>query len=409
MKEGWAVASLEEIANATLGKMLDKSKNRGIPRPYLRNLNVRWFDFDLSDVLEMRFEDGEYERYTAKKGDLLICEGGYPGRAAIWDHDDPIHFQKAIHRVRFHEPRRAKWFQYYLYLCDIDGTLPDHFTGTGIQHFTGEALKRFRIPLPPLAEQERIVAILDEAFAGLAIATANAEKYIEDARELFDSRLSRQFESAGQGHARRRLGDIVTRLTNGYVGPTRDIYLETGVPYLLARHVRDNRLEFDGKTFVSDDFNEKNKKSKLKTGDVLLVQSGHIGHSAVVDSEHEGHNCHAMIVMTPIPEQLSGEFLSLYFCSAQMKRKFEEIRSGSTVPHLTCGLVRELMIALPEIDEQQRLVAELKGLEAATARLVSLASAKLSALRRLKQSILRKAFSGELALPPSQAAQEAAE
>ena len=75
------------LADLCLGKMLDKAKNRGELRPYLRNLNVRWFDFDLSDVAEMRFEEHEHERYSAKAGDVLICEGGYPGRAAIWSKD----------------------------------------------------------------------------------------------------------------------------------------------------------------------------------------------------------------------------------------------------------------------------------------------------------------------------------
>lgn len=268
--------------------------------------------------------------------------------------------------------------------------------GATVHRLSTDSLKALNFARPPLVEQQRIVAVLDEAFAALAMATANAEKSLRDARELFESRLSCLFDQAAKESAPHRLGDIVTRLTNGYVGPTRDIYVQNGVPYLLARHVRDNRLEFDRRTFVSDEFNEKNKKSKLKVGDVLLVQSGHIGHSAVVGPEHEGHNCHAMIVITPTTEKLSGHFLSLYFGSPQMKNKFEEIRSGSTVPHLTCGLVRELMIPLPSIAEQQTLVAELKELEADTARLASLAHVKLLALSQLKQSILQRAFAGEL-------------
>ncbi len=154
----------------------------------------------------------------------------------------------------------------------------------------------------------------------------------------------------------KRLGDVVTRLTNGYVGPTRDIYLESGVPYLLARHVKNNQLTFDGKTFISDEFNHKNKKSMLKAGDVLLVQSGHIGHSAVVSDEHEGHNCHAMIVITPIKDMVSGHFLSLFFNSPEMQSGFENIRSGSTVPHLTCKEVKEIAVPLPPLSEQQRIV-----------------------------------------------------
>ena len=139
---------MSEIADHSLGKMLDKAKNRGEPKPYLRNFNVRWFDFDLSDVREMKFTAEEADRYTVVSGDLVICEGGYPGRAAIWSGDEPIYFQKAIHRVRFHEPERNRWFLYYLYAKDLDGTLASHFTGTGIQHFTGQALARLKVPIP---------------------------------------------------------------------------------------------------------------------------------------------------------------------------------------------------------------------------------------------------------------------
>jgi type I restriction enzyme S subunit len=102
--KGWQVRPLGDIADLSLGKMLDKAKNRGAPKPYLRNLNVRWFEFDLTDIAEMRFEEHEHERYAAKVGDVLICEGGYPGRAAIWLDEKPMYFQKAIHRVRFFAP-----------------------------------------------------------------------------------------------------------------------------------------------------------------------------------------------------------------------------------------------------------------------------------------------------------------
>jgi type I restriction enzyme S subunit len=107
----------------------------------------------------------------------------------------------------------------------------------------------------------------------------------------------------------------------------------------------------------------------LKAGDVLLVQSGHIGHSAVVTEEHEGHNCHAMIVITPEHGAFSRRFLSPYFNTSEMKKKFQEIRSGSTVPHLTCDEVRELMIPLPDLETQQGLVERSLELESETQRL----------------------------------------
>ena len=138
--------------------MLDKTKNKGAPQRYLRNVNVRWFTFDLSDLFEMRFLPQEVTRYTAIRGDVLICEGGYPGRAAIWNEDYPIHFQKALHRVRFHVPEHNKWFVYFLYAQDVSGELRQHFTGTGIQHFTGDVLGHFQLPVPPLPELKRLVS-----------------------------------------------------------------------------------------------------------------------------------------------------------------------------------------------------------------------------------------------------------
>lgn len=152
---------IHEISHHSLGKMLDRSKNKGELKPYLRNLNVRWFDFDLSDLQEMRFLPTENEKYSVIKGDVLVCEGGYPGRAAIWNRNEPIFFQKALHRVRFHVPEHSKWFMYYLYSQHFNGHLSHHFTGTGIQHLTGMALAQISIPIPPLPQINKYLLTFD--------------------------------------------------------------------------------------------------------------------------------------------------------------------------------------------------------------------------------------------------------
>jgi type I restriction enzyme S subunit len=164
--KGWVWCRLGAIARHSLGKMLDHGKNKGTPKPYLRNLNVQWFRLVLSDLKEMRFEGHEIEKYSVEKGDIVICEGGYPGQAAIWEQDEPIMFQKALHRVRFiaqgYEP---VLFVQYLKLADEAGFLKDYYTGSGIKHFTGDALHSFVLPLPPIAEQaaiiERVEALME--------------------------------------------------------------------------------------------------------------------------------------------------------------------------------------------------------------------------------------------------------
>jgi hypothetical protein len=134
----------------------------------------------------------------------------------------------------------------------------------------------------------------------------------------------------------------------------------------------------------------------LKQGDVLLVQSGHIGHSAVVTKKHEGHNCHAMVVLTPKADVVTGPYLSLLFNSRLMREKFQRIRSGSTVPHLTCREVKELIIAVPKLIKQQTVVEHSQEIESRVMELESVYQQKLTAPAELKQSLLQEAFSGEL-------------
>lgn len=192
----WETKKLSEVAKHSLGKMLDKNKNKGEPKEYLRNQNVRWFEFDLSDLNEMPFLENEKEKYTTIKGDVMICEGGYPGRAAIWEEDYPIYFQKAIHRVRFHDEEYNKWFLFYLFILDKTGELKNHFTGTGIQHFTGDALGKLILPFPPLDKVKAIVRQLDALRAETRKLEAVYQKKIDDLDELKKSILQRAFSGA---------------------------------------------------------------------------------------------------------------------------------------------------------------------------------------------------------------------
>ena len=174
--------------------MLDKKRTSGAPHYYLRNLNVRWDTFDLSDLAVMPFLDTELERFGLAPGDVLVAEGGEPGRAAVWPGDErPIKFQKALHRVRMESGLLPKWLVIQLWDCAQRGVLDRYFTGSTIKHLTCESLARFPIPLPPLAEQRRIVAEVERRLSVVQQSQAAVEASLKRAERLRQSILKRAF------------------------------------------------------------------------------------------------------------------------------------------------------------------------------------------------------------------------
>ena len=170
----WDYKPLGELADVKLGKMLDKKKHTsGRPMPYLRNINVRWGTVETDDLLEMNFDDDELDRFGLKAGDVLVCEGGEPGRAAVWQGQIPdLKYQKALHRVRFKVPYEPQLLVYFLQHKARSPEWDEMFQGATFKHFTREMFLELPIPLPPLPEQRRIVAELDAEAAEVATVRA---------------------------------------------------------------------------------------------------------------------------------------------------------------------------------------------------------------------------------------------
>ena len=190
----WEMVKLGEVAEMWLGKMLDKNKNKGAFQPYLRNVNVRWGQFDLDDLLEMKFEESEQDRYGIRKGDLIMCEGGEPGRCAIWDYDiQNMKIQKALHRIRLNDNVLNKYVYFLFVLYAQNGVLDKYFTGTTIKHLTGQSLKSVEFPLPPLSEQQRIVTEIESRLSQAEASSACIENALQQAEALRQSILKKAF------------------------------------------------------------------------------------------------------------------------------------------------------------------------------------------------------------------------
>jgi type I restriction enzyme S subunit len=201
--ENWRWVNVAEVASARLGKMLDKAKNRGRSYPYLRNTNVHWFDIRLDDLKTIALDDHEAEDYRLEKGDVLICEGGHGiGRTAVWPGGRPdLVFQKALHRVRPGPYLLPEFFAQCCFVYFETGIMQTYFTGVGIPHFTGRALAKLQFPLPPLAQQKRIVTKLAELMTLCDRLEASLSLQKHSRTRLLDALLHEAIESVDGGAA----------------------------------------------------------------------------------------------------------------------------------------------------------------------------------------------------------------
>ena len=156
----WKWVRLGDIFAHNTGKALNSSKQEGKLKKYITTSNVYWNYFQLNEVREMRFNDDEIQKCTVTKGDLLVCEGGDIGRAAIWNYDYDICIQNHIHRLRAYSEVCTMFFYYIFFLYKMAGYIGGK--GIGIQGLSSGALHNIWVPFPPLAEQHRIVAKVTE-------------------------------------------------------------------------------------------------------------------------------------------------------------------------------------------------------------------------------------------------------
>jgi type I restriction enzyme S subunit len=165
LPSNWRWVRFGDIAQHNSGKTLDKGRNTGSLRPYITTSNLYWGRFELDDVRQMPIREDELEKCTARKNDLLICEGGEAGRAAVWPYDRDICFQNHIHRARFYARINPYFaFRFFEWL-NATGEVNNYRKGVGISSMSSKSLASIPFPLPPREEQRRIVAKVDELMA----------------------------------------------------------------------------------------------------------------------------------------------------------------------------------------------------------------------------------------------------
>jgi type I restriction enzyme S subunit len=400
LPRAWASATLGEIADTKLGKMLSaKARNGSGGRPYLRNKNVQWGRIDIDDVLRMGFSEDEFEKFRLREGDLLVCEGGEVGRAAIWRAQlQECAYQKALHRVR---PRGGIAPEYLLYLLmHYAGTraFDRYVTGSTIAHLPQEDLRELPVPLPPLAEQRRIVAAIEEQLSRLDSVANNLER----ARQRTNTFRRAALAALPEDAPRRPISDVVDKNIGGTWGSAAG-HSEIDVQVIRVTEFRGHGV-IDPSTAATRGVTHAQLASRRLIADDLLLEKsggstdrpvGRVGW--VPDLAGDSVPANFIQLLRVNPRAASARYVFYWLMRLHALGVAERYQRATTnIRNLkTQDYLRE-EIPVPEVETQERLASRLDEVFLAADRLETEIRRALDEEARLRRSILANAFRGGL-------------
>lgn len=366
MSHSWNIRRLGDICTSELGKTRDEKRNKGTFRPYLCAINVQWDRFNLSELKEMRFEDDEYDRYTIRKGDLVICEGGDIGRAAIWDKEEPIHYQNALHRVRFSEGVNARFVLYYLYFLKQTGILDGRYgKGVTIKHLVKSSLVSIPVPVPPIDEQQRIVDELD-LLSGI-INKKNAQ--LRDLNALAQSIF---YEMFGDPIVNEKGWPVVQISDLFHVGSSKRVFESewrtSGVPFYRAREiVRLSKGEpLEDPIFIEEALFEeyKDRYGAPKVGDIMVTGVGTLGICYLVNDYDRFYFKDGNTLWFKDKGLCNTRFIKDQYSTNFVKEQIKANAHGATVGTYTIVNAKRTRVINPPIDLQNEYVEKISQIDA---------------------------------------------
>ena len=401
---GWDDEELGVIAETQLGKMLNSSKQTGSAKmPYLRNINLQWGRISLSDIKEMDIFDEEKEQFTLLKGDVLVCEGGEPGRSAVWNIDLPMAFQNAVHRIRPSSRITSEFLCYQFEWLVKNGFLDENFTGVTIKHFSQQKLRRIKCVVPPVQEQVKIVEILEEQLSRLDAALASVRAVREKSARFRRSLLHAAFTGELTGHdtsdgklpegwQETCLGDVAKWGSGGTPKSGTAAFYGGPIKWAVIGDLTESWVTETAQSITNLGL-EKSSAKIISPGTVMLAMYGaSIGRTGIAAVEMATNQAIAFAV--PHDGVLDAQYLLKYLQS--QKDDFVRAGQGGAQPNISQTVIKPWPMQLPPLDEQVKIVEileeQLSRLDAGIA-IADAIEKKASALRR---SLLHAAFSGNL-------------
>ena len=281
----------------------------------------------------------------------------------------------------------------YYYLSSVVDLLNSLGTGATFKELSGGKLKEVTIPVPPLAEQERIVGLLDEAFAGLATAKANAEKNLHNARALFESHLQSVFTQRGAGWVEKPLGEALVKTET--TDPTRSP--QTEFDYIDVSSVSKETLAIEETQRLQGKDAPSRARKLVRTNDVLFATiRPTLRRIAIVPEELDSQVCSTGYFVLRAKPDVDHRLVFYFLQTETFMTAMETLQKGASYPAVTDGDVRSQTIPIPPLKEQKKIASKLQSLREETQRLARLYERKHAALAALKKSLLHQAFTGAL-------------
>ena len=369
MKEGWEYKKLGEVCQSDLGKTLNQSKDTGDLYPYLCAVNILWDKIDLSTLKQTRFEKTELERYSVRKGDLLVCEGGDIGRAAIWDRDEIIQYQNALHRIRFNGEILPRFCLLYLRNLKQKGIL-DHKYGKGVTilHLVKSSLLSIPIPIPSTSEQQQIVSELDLLSGVIEKQKAQLEELEKLAQSIFYDMFGDPVTNE-KGWEIKKLKDIASKIGSGATprGGNQS-YKDEGISLIRSMNVHNNFFIYDDLAFIDDEQAAQLNNVIVESNDVLLnITGASVARCCIVPDDvlPARVNQHVCIIR-PNTDLANSIYLNRFFTSIE-EQSFLLLLSRSnaaTRESLPKNLLDNCNIVLPPLSLQQEFAANVEAIEA---------------------------------------------
>ena len=399
MKQGWEIKTLDEVCTIkgrigyrgyTKQDLVEEGEGAISLSPsnikdnqiiYKNCTYISWFKYDESPEIKI------YE------GDIIYCKTASIGKIALIENLP----EKATINPQFVVLKELKCSNKYLFFFMNSREFKEQerqiIGGTAIPTLSQANLGSLKIPLPPLPEQQRIVAILDEAFAAIAKAKDNAEQNLKNAKELFESFMQGVFENKGDGWEEKTLKELTTHLGDGLHG-TPKYTIEGDYYFINGNNLTDGAIEFKESTKrVSIDEYNKHKKN-LTDRTVLVSINGTLGNVAFYNGEKIILGKSACYFN--LKESVDKNFILYVLSSPYFLNYAQKEATGATIKNVSLKTMREFLVPIPSIKEQQTIVQKLDALSAETKKLEAIYQQKLNDLEELKKSVLQKAFSGSL-------------